>query len=189
MTIQDKIKRLVGIIVFANMVIVVGYLKLLGCPENVWNLFKYNATLAMISIGIFLLVNYYLWHIPGINILFGSMPNINGEWKSKIINSKDEEVQQATLKVKQTWFNTHVVTIVDRANSSTISSEVIKVNDTWKLYFTWSASLEGIPFTGTTIVQIHDDRLDGYYFTNSNFDGRKCTSGTFFAEKLVKKQG
>ncbi|TQV63597.1 MAG: hypothetical protein FNT15_03240 [Sulfurovum sp.] len=91
------------------------------------------------------------------------------------------------IQIKQTWLNIHVITKVERGNSSTIFSEIIKINETWKLYFVWNASFNGATFDGTTIIAIFNDELDGYYFTNSNFDGRKCTSGSFKAKLLKNK--
>ncbi len=61
---------------------------------------------------------------------------------------------------------TQVITKVKRGNSTTITSELIKTNDVWKLYFTWYASYNGVVFNGTTIIDIIDNiLLDGYYFT------------------------
>jgi hypothetical protein len=45
-------------------------------------------------------------------------------------------------------------------------------------------TFDGRVFYGTTIVDIVENKLDGYYFTNANFDGRNCTSGSFKASKL-----
>ena len=186
MTIIEKIKKLVAIIVIANILAVIGYLYFKGCPKNPFSLISYNATLASFSIGISLAINYYLWKISFINKLFGSIPNINGTWNAEIININDKKKQKSQLTIKQTWFTTQIITETKRGNSTTISSEIIQVNDNWKLYFTWSASFDGTIFNGTTIVDIIDDKLDGYYFTNANFDGRKCTSGSFKARKVIK---
>ena len=76
-------------------------------------------------------------------------------------------------------------TKVERGNSSTISSEIVKINDTWKLYFVWNASFNGMVFDGTTIVTIFEDELNGYYFTNSNIDNKNCTSGSFVAQRII----
>ncbi len=183
MTIKEKINRLIQIIVGVNIILIICYLYCVGYPEKAFDLMKYNATLATISIGITLLINYYIWKIPYINKLFGSIPNIEGKWEAEIINTKDNKRQKTMLDIKQTWFTVQVVTTTKRGNSTTISSEIIHINDSWKLYFTWSASFEETVFNGTTIVNILDNKLDGYYFTNSNFDGKKCTSGSFKAEK------
>ena len=186
MTIIEKIKKLVGIIVLFNIIAVICYLSCVGCPEKPMDLFKYNATLAAVSIGIALLVNYKLWKIPHLNKLFGSIPNIEGEWEGFIVNTKDNTKQNTKLSIKQTWFSTQVITKAERGNSKTISSEIFNVNDSWELYFTWNASFNGVTFNGTTIVNILDNKLDGYYFTNADFDGRKCTSGMFEVIKIEK---
>ena len=186
MIISEKIKKLISIIVIVNILAVIGYLYFKGCPQNPLNLISYNATLAFLSISISILINYYLWKIPFVNKLFGSIPDINGVWNAEIINTNDNKKQKSQLTIKQTWFTTQVITKTKRGNSTTISSEIIQVNDSWKLYFTWTASFDGTLFNGTTIVDIIDNKLDGYYFTNANFDGRKCTSGSFKAKKLLK---
>ena len=186
MIISEKIKKLISIIVIVNILAVIGYLYFKGCPQNPLNLISYNATLAFLSISISILINYYLWKIPFVNKLFGSIPDINGVWNAEIINTNDNKKQKSQLTIKQTWFTTQVITKTKRGNSTTISSEIIQVNDSWKLYFTWTSSFEGTLFNGTTIVDIIDNKLDGYYFTNANFDGRKCTSGSFKAKKLLK---
>jgi hypothetical protein len=75
--------------------------------------------------------------------------------------------------------NIHAVTIPERGKSTTISSEIIKINETWKFYFTWHVSFNEKRFDGTTIVTIFENELDGYYFTNSNQNGNGCTHGSF----------
>ena len=184
MIIKEKITKLITIIVGFNIIAVIVYLSVVGCPEKPLDLLRYNATLALISIGITILINYYLWKIPLINNIFGAIPNLNGKWNAIIVNTNDNKKQKSQLTIKQTWFTTQVITETKRGNSTTISSEIIQVNDSWKLYFTWTASFDGTVFNGTTIVDIVDNKLDGYYFTNSNLDGRKCTSGSFIAEKV-----
>ena len=184
MSIAEKIKKLISIIVVINILAVIGYLYFKGCPKNPLNLLSYNATLASLSIGISLAINYYLWKVSFINKLFGSIPNLNGKWNAEIVNTNDNKKQKSQLTIKQTWFTTQVITETKRGNSTTISSEIVQQNDSWKLSFTWTASFNGTVFNGTTIVDIVDNKLDGYYFTNANFDERKCTSGSFIAKKV-----
>ena len=186
MTIIEKVKKIIAIIVIVNILTIISYLSIIGYPKSPWELIKLNATLVSLSVAISLLVNYYLWKAPFINKIFGSIPNLNGSWDAQIINTNDNKKQKSKLIIKQTWFTTQVVTETKRGNSTTISSEIIQVNDSWKLYFTWTASFDGTIFNGTTIVDSVNDKLDGYYFTNANFDGQKCTSGSFKAKKLVK---
>ena len=183
MSIAEKIKKLISIIVVVNILAVIGYLYFKGCPKNPLDLLSYNATLAFFSIGISFFINYYLWKMPFVNKIFGSIPNLNGKWKAEIVNTNDNKKQKSQLTIKQTWFTTQIITETKRGNSTTISSEIIQINDSWKLYFIWTASFDGTVFNGVTIANIVDNKLDGYYFTNSNFGGGKCTSGSFIAIK------
>ena len=186
MSIAEKVKKIITLVVITNIFTIISYLLIIGYPKSPWELLKLNATLASLSIGISILINYYLWKVPLINKFFGSIPNINGIWKAEIINTNDNKKQKSQLTIKQTWLTTQIITDTKRGNSTTISSELIQMNDSWKLYFIWNASFDGTLFNGTTIVDIVDNTLDGYYFTNANFDGRKCTSGSFKAKKLIE---
>jgi hypothetical protein len=186
MTIIEKVKKIITIVVVINILIIISYLLIMDYPKSPLELIKLNATLAFLSIGVVLSIKYYLWKIPYVNKIFGSIPNIEGVWNAEIVNTNDNKKQKSQLIIKQTWFTVQVISKTKRGNSTTISSEIIHNNDNYKLYFNWSASFNGVPFNGTTIVDIIDNELDGYYFSNSNFDGWKCTSGSFKAKKLIK---
>ena len=181
MTTTEKLKKFNSIVVFSNIAFIVLYLYCFGYPKEPIDLMKLTSYLVIFSIAIFWLINNYLWKMKWISSFFGSIPNLNGKWKGTIINQdpNDRKEQFACLEITQTWLNIHVVTKVERGNSSTISSEIIKTNETWKLYFTWNASYAGKVFDGTTIVTILENELDGYYFTNSNQNGNGCTHGSF----------
>ena len=186
MNVADKIKSLIKILVILNLLVVALGMFLLGSSwDEIYKVLKYNAGLNLLSIGIFFSINYFLWKVPFINKLFGSIPNLNGEWKGTIINKKDEIEQESKLTITQTWLNIKVKTEVARGNSSTLSSEIINTNDTWELYFVWKATFEGSSFDGTTIVRIeNENELDGLYYTNANFNKNGCTVGTFKAKKI-----
>lgn len=186
MTTQDKIIKIISFIIITNIIVIVGYLFLAGYPKNVWELIRYNTILTLLATGLFYLINHFLWHLPLINKLFGSIPNLNGEWSGVIINISDNKEQEANMKITQTWLNCHIVTKAERGNSSSISAEIVKINETWKLYFIWSSSNDGTVFDGTTIVTIFEDELNGYYFSSSNVDKKGCTSGSFIFKKIMK---
>ena len=184
MNVADKIKSLIKILVGLNLLIVVLGLFLLN---STWNeVLRYSAILNILSLGMFFLINNYLWKMKYIKGLFGSIPNISGEWKGIIVNKKDGIEQESKLVITQTWLNVKVETKVERGNSSTISSEIINTNDTWELYFVWKATFDGSSFDGTTIVRIeNENELDGLYYTNANFNKNGCTTGTFKAQKIT----
>ncbi|KIM05754.1 MAG: hypothetical protein KN64_01745 [Sulfurovum sp. AS07-7] len=184
MTNQDKLKKFGWITISASVVFIVIYLYYFGYPAKPIGLLKLTGWLSLFSAALFYLVNNHLWKMKWISSLFGSIPNINGNWSVVIINIADGKEQNANIKITQTWLNIHVITKVERGNSSTISSEIVKINETWKLYFVWNASFDGEAFDGTTVVTIFDDELDGYYFTNSKFGGKNCTAGSF---KAIRK--
>lgn len=185
MTTQEKIKKFGWITIVTSIIFIVIYLYCFGSPKEPIELLKLTGALSIFSSLVYYVVNYYLWRIRWANTFFGSIPNLNGKWNATITNINDGTQQPAGISIVQTWLNIHVVTEVERGNSSTISSEIIKINETWKLYFTWDASFNGTTFDGTTIVTINENSLDGYYFTNSDFDNKKCTSGTFVGEKIT----
>jgi len=183
MNVADKIKSLIKILVLLNILIIALGMFLL---DSTWNeVLKYSAVLNILSLGMFYLVNNYLWKIKYIKGLFGSIPNISGKWEGIVVNKKDGKNQKSKLIITQTWLNVKVETKVERGNSSTISSEIINTNDTWELYFVWKATFDGSSFDGTTIVRIeNENELDGLYYTNANYNGESCTAGTFKAKKI-----
>ncbi len=185
MTNQEKLKKFGWITIFTSIIFIVIYLYCLGYPNEPIALLKLSGTLSIFSTIVFYLVNNHLWKMKWINSFFGSIPNLNGEWSGVIINISDNKKQNANITITQTWLNCHIVTKVERGNSSTISAEIVKINETWKLYFIWNASNEGVTFDGTTIVTIFEDELNGYYFSSNNFDNKRCTSGSFIAQKII----
>ncbi|MDQ1339897.1 MAG: hypothetical protein QG567_1053 [Campylobacterota bacterium] len=187
MTTQDKLKKFGWITIFTSIVFIVLYLYCFGYPDEPIGLLKLTGALSIFSTIAFYLVNNHLWKIKQINSFFGSIPDVNGDWSAVIINIADGIEQKADIKITQTWLNVHVVTKVERGNSSTISSEIVKINETWRLYFIWNASFGGETFDGTTIVTIDKNELDGYYFTNSKFGGKNCTAGSFKAQRKIKE--
>ncbi len=184
MTIQEKLKKFGWITIFSSVIFIVIYLYCSGYPNEPIGLLKLTGALSIFSTIVFYLVNNHLWKMKWITPFFGSIPDVNGKWSAVIINKADGKEQKADIKITQTWLNIHVVTKVERGNSSTVSSEIVKINETWRLYFVWNASFDGVVFDGTTIVSIFDDELDGHYFTNSNIDCKNCTSGSFKATKI-----
>jgi len=182
--VEDKIKSLIKVLVMFNLLVVVLGMFLL---ESSWNeVLKYSAILNILSLGMFFIINNYLWRTKYIRGLFGSIPNINGEWKGIIVNKDDGKEQESKLIITQRWLNINVETKVERGDSSTISSEIINTNDTWKLYFVWEASFDGSSFDGSTIVHINNDEnfLDGRYYTNAKSTEKNCTVGSFKARKV-----
>ncbi len=186
MTNQEKLKKFGWITIFTSIIFIVIYLYCFGYPNEPIALLKLTGALSIFSTIVFYLVNNHLWKMRWISSFFDSIPNIDGNWSVVIINIADGKEQNANIKITQTWLNIHVITKVERGNSSTISSEIVKINDTWKLYFVWNASFSGMVFDGTTIVTIFEDELNGYYFTNSNIDNKNCTSGSFVAHKTIE---
>ena len=182
MNVQDKIKSLIKILVILNVLGIALGIFLLG---STWDeVLKFSAILNILSLGMFFVINKYLWKIKYLKGLFGSIPNISGEWKGTIVNKKDGIEQESKLIITQTWLNVKVETKVERGNSSTVSSEIINTNDTWELYFIWKATSDGSSFDGTTIVRIDENELDGLYYTNANFNKSGCTVGSFKAKRI-----
>lgn len=184
MSVEGKIKSLITVVILLNVIVIILGVYLLGLESE--EIYKIGTLLNLFSLGVFYAINYFFWKVNYINKLFGSIPNLNGEWEGTIVNKKDGKEQKSKLIITQTWFNVKVETKVERGNSSTVSSEIININDTWKLYFVWEASFDGSPFDGTTIVRIEDNELDGLYYTNANFNESSCTVGTFKAKRKGK---
>jgi small nuclear ribonucleoprotein (snRNP)-like protein len=193
---EKRVKKIVRVVVIFNIGVIV-----LLCI--VFKYFNYNfnniiiniivKTGIIISLSLLLvwLINNLLWKCKFLNInscFFDKIPNLNGKWKGIIINTKDNEEQQANITIEQTYLNIFITTEVERGNSITYCGELIKVNgNNWKLIWTWHSNsiYDGKEFSGTDIVDvISDDKLEGIYFTNANVDERGCTSGIFKAKKL-----
>lgn len=145
------------------------------------------------SIIFILIWNYWLWKLPLINQFIAKMPNLNGVWKGEIINAKENKIQYACIKIKQTYFDIKINVEVDRANSYTIVGDLLKIGDEWKLIWTWEGIDKDNNFFGTTILNVNDFVLEGFYFTNYNNTYKvnenitydcNCTAGYFKVKKI-----
>jgi len=180
----DRVKRIVRFIVFFDILFGLVYLFINGF--DIWDALQKISIIITISVFFVILINKYLWKCKIFKFLFDSLPDLNGEWAGVIVNTKDKKEQKAYIVINQTYFEVYIKVLVERGNSMTWVGDIIKVNNNdWKLIWSWHSSNQAGEFSGTTIVNILDEKkLDGFYYTNSNIDGRGCTAGTFTAEKI-----
>ena len=153
---------------------------------NVWDTLQKSSTIIVISIALVSLINKYLWKFKVFKILFDPPPNLNGKWKGIIINTKDKEKQEMQLSINQTYLEVYINVLGERGDSNTWVGDIIKINNNdWKLIWNWHSSNKAGEFSGTTVLNILDDKtIKGFYYTNSNIDGRGCTVGEFEAKKI-----
>ncbi len=180
----DRVKRIIKLIVFFDLIIIGIYISINGFSFK--ELLAKAGILITVSIGAIYVINKYLWKFKILNFLFDSPPNIEGEWKGTIVNTKDGKNQNMDMSIEQTYLEIFITVNAERGRSTTYAGDIIKNNQNdWKLMWTWHANYQGKEFSGTTILDIIDEnKLKGFYFTNANVDGRGCTAGEFEAEKV-----
>ena len=180
----DRVKKIVKFVVVFDVLLLIIYFFVNGL--DFIDIIKKSTIVISFSLFIVFIINKLLWKIKLLNFIFDSPPNINGEWEGKIVNSKDKKPQKMKMKISQTYLEIYITVKAERGNSITWVGDIVKINgNDWKLMWTWHASNEVGEFSGTTILDILDENnLEGNYYTNSNIDGRGCTSGIFKAKKI-----
>jgi hypothetical protein len=147
--------------------------------------FKFNKIIDIISLGsistvvfcLWYLIEFHLWKVPVVRNIIDSKKNISGIYNGEIHNDKDENTHLAKITIKQTWSNIDIRVESDRANSTSILSDIRLNNNNssfYELIFTWKATAKlGNPnfkgmgsLTGTTILNIIGNKLEGTYFTD-----------------------
>jgi len=90
-------------------------------------------------------------------------------------------------------FDIKVNVKVEKANSYTIIGDLLKIGDEWKLIWTWEGINKDNNFFGTTILNVNDFMLEGFYFTNYSNIYKinenitytcNCTAGYFKVKKI-----
>ncbi len=180
----DRVKRIIKLIVLFDLIIIGIYISINGFSFE--KLLAKTGILITFSIGVIYFINKYLWKCKLIKFFLGSPPNIEGEWKGTIVNTKDGKKQNMEMSIEQTYLEVFITVNAERGRSTTYVGDIIKNNQNdWKLMWTWHANYKGKEFSGTTILDIiNEKKLKGLYFTNANVDGRGCTAGEFEAEKV-----
>ena len=184
----DKVKKILNffIVPFNIILTVLGVSWITGF--NIWVILKNLSIIGIItiiSIRFFLFINKRLWKFKFFKILLDSPPNLNGKWEGEIINTKDNKSQKMEMFIDQTYLEVYVKVLVERGDSITWVGDIIKINNNdWELIWNWRSSNEKGEFSGTTILNIlNEEKMEGFYYTNSNIDGRGCTAGRFVAKK------
>ena len=180
----DRVKKIVKFVVVFDVLLLIIYFFVNGL--DFIDIIKKSTIVISFSLFIVFIINKLLWKIKLLNFIFDSPSDINGKWEGEIINTKDKKSQKMKMNIKQTYLEIYITVEAERGNSTTWVGDIIKVNgNDWKIMWTWHASNEAGEFSGTTILDIlNQDKLEGYYFTNSNIDERGCTSGIFKAIKV-----
>ena len=184
----ERVKKIVRLVVVFNIFLLSIYFLMNNL--NFWLIATKTTIIVSISLGIVYLVNKFLWKYKFLSFLFDSPPNIEGEWRGIIVNTNDGKKQKMIMKIEQTYLEVFITVQAERGTSTTYAGDIVKFNgNNWKLMWTWHSSNKAGEFSGTTIVDIlNENELKGFYFTNSNVDGRGCTSGKFEAKKVIKNE-
>ena len=188
----DRVKLVMQIVVFFNVLFIVGLFFFEKNPDVKIILSKIGL-LNILAFIILLVWNKWVWKWKPINKLLINMPILEGCWNGQIKNVMEENnIQDCVIKIEQTYFDIKIRVEVERANSYTIVGDLLKVGDEWKLIWTWEGLNKENSFYGTTIVNVKENILEGFYFTNFEFNigtnecqcTCKCTSGSFKAIKV-----
>jgi len=188
---RERFLRVLKFILFVDFVVLALYfivfLKLYNRVPSLEDLSsKFGFVITFSSILVYLF-DKYLWKCFPFKLLAG-LPQIEGEWIVEIKNLADGKLQKSKMRIEQTYFNVSIEVEAERGNSKTITGDLIKINSTWRLIWTWESINKGSPFYGTTILDIKEGEkiMEGLYFTNSKLTGDLCTTGEFVAKKLLK---
>jgi len=188
----DRVKLVMQIVVFFNVLFIIGLFFFEKNPDVKIILSKIGV-LNVLSLIVLLLWNKWIWKWKPINKLLIDMPILEGCWNGEIKNVMEgNNIQNCVINIEQTYFNIKIRVEVERANSYTIVGDLLKVGDEWKLIWTWEGLNKENNFYGTTIVNVKENILEGFYFTNFEFNINtnecqctcKCTSGSFKAIKV-----
>jgi len=183
---KERMLKVLKLIIFIDVAITVLYFLFYGFPKSPIELLSKIGILTVVSSLLFIGFNKFLWKYNFMGFTLGGIPIIEGEWNGRIINNQDEKIQEAIIRIKQTYLNVSIEVDVERGNSITLIGDLLPVNEKWQLIWNWNAKYKGSEFYGTNIVDLRKDNtvMEGLYFTNSNHTGYKCTAGTFEAEKI-----
>lgn len=119
--------------------------------------------------------NKFLWKIDPTN----DLPNIGGNYTGHIVYRYDSVLGNKEIKVKisQTFLDVNVSIITDEITSSTITSEIIKENSNYVIYYTYITNpknefSKNNPIQrGTCRLNIFEDQLEGSYWTTRKTTG------------------
>jgi len=181
---RERFFRVLKFVLYLDFLSLCVYFALLGIPSLREFLSKLGLFVTLSSLAVYLF-DKWLWKYFPFKLLAG-LPQIEGEWEVEIVNLADGKTQKSKMKINQTYFSVSIETNAERGNSKTIIGDLVKLNSTWRLIWTWESISEGSSFYGTTVLDIKEgeQQMEGLYFTNSRITGNICTSGKFTAKKL-----
>jgi hypothetical protein len=189
---RERFLRVLKFVLFVDFAFLAWYfLKFFKLHNRVPSLEEVSSKFGLVITLSSLLVYLFdkcLWKYFPFKLLAG-LPQIEGEWSVEIKNLADGKLQKSKMKIEQTYFNVSIEVEAERGNSKTITGDLIKINSTWRLIWTWESINKASPFYGTTILDIREGEkiMEGLYFTNSKLTGDLCTTGEFVAKKLFKE--
>jgi hypothetical protein len=189
---KEKFKKLLELIIWIDILSFAVIMIFLHTFYNVsYEILKEHLDLIIeiviiFSTLLFYIINNYLWKLKPINRYLGSIPNINGKWEGKVQNYNDQKEQTAEINITQDYLEIKIEVKVERGTSYTYSIEIMsETEEIWRLIWTWKVENFEKTFMGTTVALIKENKeLEGFYFTNSDINDNKCTSGIFTAKKI-----
>lgn len=109
---------------------------------NLWNIETLAGDIGYCVTGVSFLAwlfNHYLWKIPCIGKRFHT-PNLNGEWKGtgKGNSDKNSEPFNMTLKIDQSFLETHIHAEFDKSQSDSFSAGFIHNATTGRICLVYS---------------------------------------------------
>lgn len=123
-----------------------------------------------VSTLLVVLYNKYLWKIDPTN----DLPKIGGNYTGHISYTYKDlpEKKETQAKIDQTFLDIKVSIITDEVTSSTTTSEIVKENSNYVIYYTYITnpknkfSNDNPIQRGTCRLDIFNDRLEGIYWTS-----------------------
>jgi hypothetical protein len=140
-------------------------------PESVYDFFGAAGEAVAATTILMALYNSVLWRFNPLE----KVPHLMGEYKGTIEYNYFDKLQKkkAAIAIKQTALSVKVRIVTDQITSTSITSNLIKENDEWVLYYTYITnpkskySKENPIQHGTCrLVPESKTRLQGIYWTS-----------------------
>lgn len=127
-----------------------------------------------IVVGLFTIYSKYFWRFNPLE----KTPKIFGNYYVTFLSNYDKKKRDMEIKIEQTLLKTKIKIITKESDSISLVSNVEKVNDEWKLIYTYmntpniSKRNNSSIHLGTCILSIENNKIiSGYYYTERNTFG------------------
>ena len=130
---------------------------------------------SVIIVGaLFTFYSKYLWRFNFLE----KTPKVFGNYSVTFVSNHDNKKRDMEIKIEQTLFKAKIKIVTKESNSISLVSNIEKVNDEWKLIYTYmstpnvSKRNNNSIHYGTCVLSIEKNKIiSGYYYTERNTFG------------------